>query len=110
MAEEENLKEVMSFGDFGICPRCGKLMGMLESVYTMYGLTYNGRYPNRIFTEEREITYACTCGARYNMVRTPVGILPKQYKELNSVIQKKVNTLSNNNPIGNVEKENESNG
>lgn len=107
MAEEEKNKEIISFGDFGICPRCGRLMGMLESVFTMYGLTYNGRYPNRIFTEEREITYACTCGARYDMVRTPLGILPKQYRGLDSIMQKKVDNL--NNPIGYVEKENESN-
>lgn len=82
--------EVMSFNEFGICPRCGQLMGMLQSRYTMYGLTPHGHYPNRLLHEETDITYACMCGYRCPMIMTPAGIYPKNYIDLDKVMNTKV--------------------
>ena len=79
------MKEVVELDHFGICPRCGKLMAMLRSSYVMYGLTYSGKYPNRIFEESDDITYACLCGAKYEMVMTPNGIYPKDYRGLDKL-------------------------
>ena len=92
----EEKKEVMILNQFGICPRCGKLMGMLEATYTMYGITPNGRYPNRLIHEEKDVTYACLCGAKYQMVRTVAGIYPKDYYKLDEIQNKTINrNLSN---------------
>lgn len=99
-------QDAIIFDQFGICPRCGRLMGMLEATYTMYGLTPHGQYPNRILTEEKEITYACLCGARYKMVRTPYGIFPKGYYKLDEMTTKRVKELAT--VIGYVDKEDNS--
>lgn len=96
-------KEVIRFGQYGICPRCGKIMGMLESVYTMYGLTPNGSYPNKLIEEERDITYACLCGARYSMKRTAAGIIPKDYAFQEDLKDKAFESMGN--VIGYVKKE-----
>ena len=96
------MKEVIEFEQFGVCPRCGRLMAMLRSTYIMYGLTYNGKYPNRVFEESDEITYACLCGARYDMVMTPNGIYPKGYIKLDELKTEKTNLGE---VIGYVEKE-----
>lgn len=93
------LKEIIGINEFGVCPRCGKLMGMLESIYAMYGLTYNGSYPNKVFHVEREITYACTCGARYPMKYTKYGIVPKGFKFVEDLKDKSLEP----NPIGKVD-------
>jgi len=96
------MKEVLTFDEFGICPKCGQLMGMLESRYTMYGLTPYGHYPNRILETQKDITYACLCGYRVEMVMTPSGIYPKNYKDLDKLITTKVKKLGK--VIGYVER------
>lgn len=96
------MKEVMVFNEFGICPKCGRLMGMLESVYTMYGLTPHGHYPNKVLDREKNITYACLCGYRAEMVMTPNGIYPKNYYRMDDIMITKPKKLGK--VIGYVEK------
>ena len=74
-----NLKEVMTLDQFGLCPKCGRLMGMLEANYTMYLITPHGHYPSRILDQDNKINYACICGYRCEMVRTSHGIFPKNH-------------------------------
>lgn len=90
----EEKKEVMTIDQFGICPMCGSLMGMLESNYTMYGLTPNGKYPNRILETEKDITYACQCGYRAQMVMTPAGIYPKNHEKVDKIDEETVGKLA----------------
>lgn len=38
------MKEVVTTNEFGICPRCGRNLVMLQSEYRLYGLTEIGTY------------------------------------------------------------------
>lgn len=100
MADE--LKEVMTIDKFGLCPQCGKLMGALEAQYTMYGLTPNGKYPNKILEQQNEVTFACTCGYRCQMVRTIDGFYPKDHVSLEKLEDEAIEKLAKT--VGYVEK------
>ena len=71
-------KEVVTLDKFGICPLCHRHMGMLHSVYTFYGMTESGKYPNRILGEpEEDYTLACLCGYRKKMIQSVYGLYPE---------------------------------
>ena len=96
-------KEVMTIDKFGLCPMCGKLMGALESQYTMYGLTPNGKYPNSILGRENDVTFACECGYRCQMQRTVDGFYPKKHEKLQELDDEAVKQLAHT--IGYIEGE-----
>ena len=100
---EQEKKEVMTIDRFGLCPICGKLMGALESNYTMYGLTPNGRYPRSIMGQETDVTFACECGYRCAMTRTVDGFFPKNHEKLQALEDKAIKKLAHK--IGYIEGE-----
>ena len=55
------MKEVVTTNEFGICPRCGRNLVMLQSEYRLYGLTEIGTYPNKLLKSQEDIQYACPC-------------------------------------------------
>ena len=69
-------KEVVLVDQFGICPKCGRQMGLLHSQFTLYGITPTGKFANRIIEEEEDITAACLCGFKQRMCKTPYGLYP----------------------------------
>lgn len=75
----DDLKEVVLLEKFGICPRCGRLLYMLESKYTLYGLTETGRYPNKVIKTDSDLTAACICGFKCPMIQTVEGTMPRDY-------------------------------
>lgn len=80
--EPHKKKEVVSLDQFAICPKCGHLMALLHSKYTMYGMTPSGKYPNKVFGIDEDYTMACVCGYRTPMVKTLLGLYPKNHYKL----------------------------
>lgn len=76
------MKEVVTTNEFGICPRCGKKLVMLQSEYRLYGLTEIGTYPNKLVKSKEHILYACECGYQSVMKRTMDGIYPISYYKI----------------------------
>lgn len=91
--EAKKKKEVIKLESFGICPRCGKLMFMLHSQYTLYGMTETGKYPNKIVNRDEDYTIACLCGFKCPMVNTLEGTIPRDYYKLkNKELERKINS------------------
>lgn len=76
------MKEVVTTNEFGICPRCGRNLVMLQSEYRLYGLTEIGTYPNKLLKSQEDIQYACSCGYRSVRKRTMDGIYPSNYYKI----------------------------
>lgn len=94
----DKLKEVMTVNKFGLCPKCGQLMVMMESHYNLFSLLPTGKYPSKLLEHKKDITYACECGYRASMVMTADGVYPKDYYDLNSIEDEAIKKLGN--PIG----------
>lgn len=75
---DDNKKEIVLINEFGICPHCGRQLYLLESNYTLYGVTTFGQ-PNRIIKNDTDYTAACECGFKIPMVKLYDRIVPRDY-------------------------------
>lgn len=77
------MKEVMVKDQFGTCPHCHAQMLMLSSVYTLYGMTPSGKYPNSVMKQDKDYTMVCPkCNFKASMVQTMEGLFPRNHKKV----------------------------
>lgn len=97
---KRKLKEVISQNQFGICPICGKPLGLLQSRYDYFKLWANGKYASKHLGADQSFTIVCECGYKKEMIKTIDGLVPKSYYK-NKDYNKNEKIIDN--PIGKVE-------
>lgn len=96
----EELQKVVSRNTFGICPRCGKNLFLLNSTYELFSLSESGFASDKIDKHviSKAVCQTPSCGFKMDMVITINGLLPVGFKgELPKPIL-------NPNPIGKEDK------
>jgi DNA-directed RNA polymerase subunit RPC12/RpoP len=95
----EELQEVVQRDKFGICPRCGKRLYLLNSTYQLYAMSENAWISKELdkHVVSKAVCRDPKCGFKMIMKTTIDGMVPIDLEE--ETTSKKV---LNPNPIGEI--------
>lgn len=95
MMQENGKIQVVTRGQFGICPICGERMKLLISTFDGYN-TFPSGLPKSVAYSITKYHMACKCGFSMEMVRNPIdGLVPRNY-----IHKTPEYTIDKENPIG----------
>lgn len=92
------MKEIVQRNKFGICPRCGKMLHLLNSTYQLYAMSENAWISKELGKHVVSKAVCRPCGFTMDMKVTINGMVP-----VNFAGEATPTDVLKSNPIGRIE-------